>query len=110
MNPTIKAKWVAALRSGEYKQAKENLQDDKGYCCLGVLCVISQSETGFGIKENRDENSGDETISITIQRWADLPSSEGAIVSIEKEETSLAAHNDAGRTFLQIADAIEGQL
>lgn len=33
--------WVAALRSGKYKQAQEILRDDKGgYCCLGVLCEV----------------------------------------------------------------------
>lgn len=32
--------WVKALRSGEYKQTIGTLQDDKGYCCLGVACVL----------------------------------------------------------------------
>ncbi len=35
----IKRKWVAALESGEYKQAQDTLYDPetKGFCCLGVL-------------------------------------------------------------------------
>lgn len=33
-------KWVAALRGGEYKQTRQRLQDDKGYCCLGVACEL----------------------------------------------------------------------
>jgi hypothetical protein len=37
MNQVIKEKWVAALRSGEYKQTKGYLRNKKGYCCLGVL-------------------------------------------------------------------------
>lgn len=32
--------WVAALRSGEYKQIKSKLQDERGYCCLGVGCKL----------------------------------------------------------------------
>lgn len=28
--------WIAALRSGEYEQTTECLQDRCGYCCLGV--------------------------------------------------------------------------
>lgn len=38
MNKTIKAKWLKALRSGDYKQTRRTLRDcsDK-YCCLGVL-------------------------------------------------------------------------
>jgi len=109
MNPEIKAKWVAALRSGEYAQAQGHLKDETGYCCLGVLCVVSEQETGFGIAKNR-KNHGDETIGPTIRKWADLPISEGALVIIESEEESLATHNDSGKTFLQIADAIEEQL
>ena len=110
MNPTIKAKWVAALRSGEYKQAQGHLKDKVGYCCLGVLCVISEQETGFGITENRKEAKGDENIGRTIRQWADLSIPDGAIVTIKGEAEFLTAHNDSGRTFLQIADAIEGQL
>lgn len=29
-------KWVKALRSGEFKQAKGALQDKVGYCCLEI--------------------------------------------------------------------------
>lgn len=32
--------WIAALRSGEYGQSKESLQDCNGYCCLGVAVKI----------------------------------------------------------------------
>ena len=110
MNPKIKAKWVAALRSGEYAQTKQHLQDKNGYCCLGVLCVMSEQENGFGITENHYENGDDEDICISIQQWAELPSSSGAIVTIEGKRTSLTAHNDEGKTFLQIADAIEVEL
>jgi len=47
MKPEIKAQWVAALRSGEYKQYRGVLTrtDDKGkpvaHCCLGVLCDLA---------------------------------------------------------------------
>lgn len=33
-------KWIKALRSGEYKQTIQALQDKNGYCCLGVACKI----------------------------------------------------------------------
>ncbi len=41
MNEERLAKWVAALRSGEYTQARGTLrtEDDK-FCCLGVLCNL----------------------------------------------------------------------
>jgi hypothetical protein len=44
VDPEIKAKWLEALRSGEYPQTTGALQrvadygdSPKGYCCLGVL-------------------------------------------------------------------------
>jgi len=39
-------KWIAALRSGEFKQTKDGLKelagDDSvvGHCCLGVACEV----------------------------------------------------------------------
>lgn len=41
-NPTKKdiMKWVNALRSGKYRQSTLRLQNDKGFCCLGVACDI----------------------------------------------------------------------
>lgn len=41
MNPELKQKWIAALESGEYKQARKVLYDGEGYCCLGVLCRVA---------------------------------------------------------------------
>lgn len=40
LDADLKAKWIAALRSGEYKQGQSSLFDGKGYCCLGVLATI----------------------------------------------------------------------
>ena len=37
----FKAKWIKALRSGEYKQGLSCLHHDSKYCCLGVACDIS---------------------------------------------------------------------
>lgn len=33
-------KWLEALRSGKYKQTTGTLQDENGFCCLGVACKI----------------------------------------------------------------------
>ena len=112
MNQEIKAKWVAALRSGEYTQTKERLRDVSGHCCLGVLCEISKKETGFGIKQNLEDTHGDENLGTTMLMWSGLGFSkgDGAEVSIGGKFGSLSAHNDDGRTFLEIADAIEEQL
>lgn len=53
IDPELKAKWVAELRSGKYKQANGRLKtyDSEGeicHCCLGVLCEIVAPD-GFNI-------------------------------------------------------------
>lgn len=51
MPKDMKEKWVAALRSGEYRQAAGALTKDGGYCCLGVLqCAVDG--------EVEDKNAG----------------------------------------------------
>jgi hypothetical protein len=48
MNNEVKAKWLAALRSGEYKQGHKQLataeNNETTYCCLGVLCDLAVKE------------------------------------------------------------------
>lgn len=41
----VRDQWVEALESGKYKQGHQQLKEDDGetgYCCLGVLCDISE--------------------------------------------------------------------
>jgi len=42
MDATVKAAWVAALRSGKYKQGEAAMYNrtTDAYCCLGVLCAV----------------------------------------------------------------------
>jgi hypothetical protein len=47
MNPEIKAEWLRALRSGEFRQARDKLRDKGGaFCCLGVLCKLYANADG----------------------------------------------------------------
>lgn len=43
MDANLKAKWVEALRSGDFKQAQTELHNSASdsYCCLGVLCKVA---------------------------------------------------------------------
>ena len=51
MKKDTKEKWVAALRSGEYRQCQGELKDAIGaHCCLGVLLETQ------GWKENKSES------------------------------------------------------
>lgn len=45
-------RWIAALRSREYKQGKGNLYRNGEYCCLGVLCDISKQE--FNLRKGEE--------------------------------------------------------
>jgi hypothetical protein len=119
MNESVKARWVAALRSGKYKQTKEHLKDRQGYCCLGVLCDIYATERGKSKWEPSRLNSfADGEFSIDHQDHG-IPSAVVGIwaefdwrrkVEIDGEYKQLYFHNDDGRTFAEIADAIEAQL
>lgn len=44
MDAELKAKWVSALRSGQYQQHRDGTLYDRktgAYCCLGVLAQVS---------------------------------------------------------------------
>lgn len=42
MDKKLKTKWVKALTSGRYEQAREALREGDSFCCLGVLCTVSR--------------------------------------------------------------------
>ncbi len=48
MNPEVKGKWIAALKSGNYKQGKKVLREGDNFCCLGVLCDLYSEENTDG--------------------------------------------------------------
>lgn len=103
MNPEIKAKWVAALRSGEYKQGKGSLSTGGEFCCLGVLCDLYDPE-GWDKKFHRNNGLPPDA----VDAWSGLVYD--ARVVIGGETRTLYEHNDEGRTFSEIAQAIEEQL
>lgn len=47
MDKELKDKWIAALRSGEYKQIQRRLKSSEGFCCLGVLCEIVGKDQNY---------------------------------------------------------------
>lgn len=120
MNPRVKAAWVAALRSGEYKQAVGQLKAGDGHCCLGVLCDLYAKEhaianwttSELGANDGEDEEPG-----VEVVHWAGLPCANPK-VEIEATVAPVSEFNDGwvknkkvgGRTFAEIADAIEAQL
>lgn len=119
MNQDIKARWVAALRSGEYAQTQMALKDSAGHCCLGVLCDLFAKEAG--IKRWSADTLSDRVEGACLHHTGDgeLPGARVVIwsgldpdikVTINGDCRPLFGHNDDGRTFAEIADAIEAQL
>lgn len=117
MNPRIKKKWVAALRSGLYKQGMHQLRNNKNeFCCLGVLCNLhAQAHPEFA-KQNTCAQIYDNQSAVPSKRvrdWAELKLTARYSVphaSIHwqgKTYGDLIYANDSGVPFSVIADFIE---
>lgn len=115
MNPEAKAKIVAALRSGKYKQGTSALHTYDCFCIWGVICDVS------GVTEwSEPDTIGDRYYlgndirpPEAVLEWAGLPLQGDPFtqVTIQNEHDTLMGHNDSGTvTFDQLADAIEEQL
>ena len=140
MNPEIKQKWLNALRSGEYPQARKSLRNGNGFCCLGVLCDIYSKETNKSwtrydadrevyvpFDELRDKvedlydylhmDEEHEILPQSVMNWAGLESGSPE-VEVNNDEfdgigslkIELVSLNDEGGTFARIADLIEKSL
>ena len=108
MTKYLKNKWIKALKSGDYKQTTGNLYDaslDK-YCCLGVLCEISNRilfEGGCVILQK---------YGTTFTNSCTIPSDRLDVIGLElKKQTTLISMNDEDeKSFTEIADWIKDNL
>lgn len=118
MHPIVKKQWLEALRSGEYIQGWERLRGVKNnFCCLGVLCDLHsklfqtewENPTITGAGYEYYECNDIQPAEVSDWAWCEaghiVPS-----VTIEGVCATLDTHNDKGRTFEEIANAIEEQL
>lgn len=120
MNSQIKQQWLTALRSGEYSQARWNLQSTEGYCCLGVLCDLYSKETATDWDYDVTEDDtpfhyynfeGESSIlPLSVVQWAELDSQSPIVKFSEDGHMDLANINDSGSTFTEIAELIEEQM
>lgn len=88
MSPEKKAKWLEALRSGNYKQARGCLKREDGFCCLGVYADAVEHV----IWNNIIEGSGS-----VLGIWVDYVS-QGKLQNMNDKEL---------KTFDEIANWIE---
>jgi hypothetical protein len=114
MDKAIKEKWIAALRSGEYKQGRNNLKmtEPEGntcvHCCLGVLAELCgiKSETQCGTKAwlfiFSDNVAMEESLSAKLLDTIGL--------SPRQEEDLIELNDGKGASFAEIADYIEENL
>lgn len=115
MNVKIKEKWLAALRSGEYKQGQDALRSGDKYCCLGVLSDLYQEDHEDCVWK-RTENG--QTLSLTGANSQDLPVQVATwagirrpvMVSSQGRDIRVAELNDGGHSFAELADLIEESL
>lgn len=107
---------VEALRSGRFKQTTGAMRVYRNpprarydYCCLGVACIVA------GRRFDASENKCDGTNSYLppkamayfgFHHSRGTPLDKGKIVVGPKKYDNLAAANDDGRTFAEIAKAI----
>ena len=123
MTPEQKA-WLAALRSGTYKQTIGTLRRDDGYCCLGVACELHdptkwelttcpkegweywsedptrviEDDGEYGSSEQIDPDKGVVELSPYMLEWLGLT---------DEGHRLLASMNDNGKSFEHIADVVE---
>lgn len=131
LKPEIKARWLKALRSGEYEQGVGRLhyRDEDGpdrFCCMGVLCDLAATEgvvsryiantgwrTRYGYAQETTMPPPEVTdwafgVAFDPRRWSVRDHDEDAG---DEDTIGLATLNDDHcLTFTQIADRIEEDL
>ncbi len=136
MNEEVKKKWVAALRSGEYKQITKRLKQEFpeggcGYCCLGVLTDLFAKEQGKPFKEvityfqkTGHWNEGSYTaihdyLPVKVAEWAELnnekisriyPQGIDPVIAEGLNNTCSKVNDHGEKTFNEIAAMIEERL
>lgn len=111
MKKSIALKWVAALRSGQYKQGTKVLRShDNKFCCLGVLCNLHAQEHPEFAAMQTDPRRYDMMGSLPPKRvlaWSGLRTDTADYGKGTGE--CLTALNDNGYTFEEIANIIENK-
>lgn len=94
--------WIKALRSGEYKQTRCTLKDNKGFCCLGVLCDLAAKDGG-----EQWEQEGERFI---YGDCSEIPPRDILTylnLSEDKESTLIQMNDILNKSFKSIANYIE---
>lgn len=123
MTPELKRQWIAALRSGDYKQGKSNLKkmtylhsedirETLVHCCLGVLCEVAgipsyqNGEHPFTFEGNENDTS---ILLPDLQHKLGLPSTIASEAWKRNDGHVDSNDNYKPETFDQIANWLEGK-
>lgn len=118
-------KWIAALETGAYSQARHHLRIGNSYCCMGVACDLIYPdgwvpfEGGYGFSLPNEKGqimSTNEFILPAIRRvyggmgplgfYVDGRFPDGDGGSLDIKHLSLTALNDLGATFKELAEIL----
>lgn len=131
MKDSLRKQWVAALRSGKYKQGEGKLRKlavdpetceptgEQQFCCLGVLCDLVEPNqwkkadssdeewaNGRGLDEDGDECTNMPRKALQKKLGLDRPVTRSGPTD-ETIAGKLAEMNDDGKSFAEIANWIE---
>lgn len=121
--------WIETLESGQYSQTNGGLHDDKGFCCLGVLCDLKGVEWHLSTDEVATDffyvEPGHQVPELyampgpKVLAWLgmnDIPCIDAEHLSFSQKtkmrkhgNPSVAALNDNGFTFAEIASLLRLQ-
>ena len=106
MDVVLKQQWIAALRSGTYRQGTGYLKDPTtgAYCCLGVLCSV------HGVEPTFDRIDG-YALGADYNLVRTLLSTDPNVINMFMNmNDGMGTYIDNPQTFAQIADYIDAHL
>lgn len=126
MNPDVRARWAAALRSNHFRQGHNKLTVTGAdgvtrHCCLGVLCELAR-EDGVPLRvrdadtkiiAGRVTRSYDGAVNFppaAVLRWAELDDRNPSVRHEGRTRTLGFLNDELTTSFATIADLIEEQL
>lgn len=117
-----RAKWVAALRGGEYEQCRGSLRKDCTFCVMGVALDVFHKETGIGrwhseiyekgiqsFQLHADKHSKTFTLPLEVQDFYGLTDDVGTYVDNESESSLTELNDYDGKGLQELADFIESE-
>ena len=94
-------KWIEALESGDYTQARGYLRNGNSYCCLGVACDISGMGKWLKVNDEEGHNYYVYQMDEVNHESSILPKEVADWLGIDKQ----GYFKDFSRSLLQVNDS-----